>query len=209
TVSEYVIAVIVTIVLIILIGFFARNIIGRQLVSTTDRIMKRVPVVNLVYPYAKQVVDFFFAEQKQIEFDHVVAVEWPREGCYQLGFVTSDGLRSLTTETGHAYTTVFVPMSPLPMTGFTVFVPADQVAQVDLSVEDAVMVILSGGVLTPPNQQGFGIGSRKSDEAAEEWKRRIEAARTERGRMNPPDDRGGRKTETGMTPKRDDAKDEK
>lgn len=209
TVSEYLIAVVVTIVLIILIGFFARNIIGRQLVSTTDRIMKRVPVVNLVYPYAKQVVDFFFAEQKQIEFDHVVAVEWPREGCYQLGFVTSDGLRSLTTETGRAFTTVFVPMSPLPMTGFTVFVPAEQVEQVDLSVEDAVMVILSGGVLTPPDQQGAGVGSRKSDEAAVEWKRRIEAARTERGQVNKSDSKGGRQTEVNLKPETEEKNEKK
>jgi uncharacterized membrane protein len=201
TVSEYVIAVIVTVVLIILIGFFTRNIIGRQLVSTTDRVMKRVPVVNLVYPYAKQVVDFFFSEQKQREFDHVVAVEWPREGCYQLGFVTSDGLKTLTTQTGHAYTTVFIPMSPLPMTGFTVFVPADQVEQVDLSVEDAVMVILSGGVLTPPDQQGAGLKKGDGEEANAEWQRRIDAARTERVRLNPPDeDREGRKSERDIKP---------
>ena len=181
SVIEYVIAIVLTIVLVIFLGIFARNYFGKQIVGVVDRVMQGLPVVSLVYPYAKQVVDFFFTDHKPIEFDAVVAVEWPREGCWQLGFVTGSGMKALTKGTnGRTHTTVFLPMSPIPMTGFTVFVPSEQVLQVDISVEEACMIILSGGVLTPPEQQP----SAKTRVEADDFERRMSVAREERQRVS-------------------------
>ncbi|MCA8939693.1 MAG: DUF502 domain-containing protein [Planctomycetes bacterium] len=176
---EYLIAIFITIILIILLGILAKNYFGKQAVGLADRVFSRVPVFNLVYPYAKQVVDFFFSDQKQIEFDAVVAAEWPREGCWQLGFVTGAGMKTLTEGTnGITHTTVFIPMSPIPMTGFTVFVPKEQVLKVDITVEEACMIILSGGVLTPPAQV-----TKPNVELDAEFKKRVSAARDERKTM--------------------------
>lgn len=175
--AEYIVAVLLAIVLVIVIGIFARGFFGKQFTALIDGLLKRIPVVNLVYPYAKQVVDFVFSEDKPIEFDAVVAVEWPREGCWQIGFVTGSGLKTMTDQVGTGHTTVFVPMSPIPMTGFTVFVPRDQVMEIDITVEEACMVILSGGVLTPPDQQ-----SKVKSERAERWNKAISQARVERAR---------------------------
>ncbi len=170
---EYILAIVLTLLLISIIGIFARNYFGKYLVNTLDRFLKRLPLVNLVYPYAKQVVDFFFSEQKQLEFDSVVAVEWPRDS-WQLGFVTGSGLKSLVERCKGPVITVFIPMSPLPMTGFTLFVSADQVVEVDMSVEEAFMIILSGGVLTPASEL-----TKKQSGRIKEFEKRMAAARDE------------------------------
>jgi len=173
---EYIVAVALAILLIVLLGGFARNYIGRHLVALFDRVLNKVPVVRLIYPYAKQVVDFFFTEEKPIEFDSVVAVEWPSGG-YQLAFITGAGLKSLTAVVEEPMVTVFVPMSPLPMTGFTLYFPVSKVIEVNMTVEEAFMVVLSGGVLAPPAESMMRAINR------EDWQRRMDVAQEERRKI--------------------------
>ena len=95
--------------------------IGRWLVRQFDRAIMRIPLVNKVYGGVKQVTDFAF-EEREIEFNRVVAIEYPRKGIWSLGFVTGNSMKEIAEFTGEPMLSVLMPTSPMPMTGFTVTV---------------------------------------------------------------------------------------
>ena len=91
--------------------------IGRWLVRAFDSAILSIPIVNKVYGSAKQVTDFAFSE-REIEFNRVVAIEYPRKGIWSLGFVTGNSMREITEIAGEPMLSVLMPTSPMPMTGF-------------------------------------------------------------------------------------------
>jgi uncharacterized membrane protein len=147
---DYLCASLLGLAAVVLLGFLARNFFGRKLVALLEWFVTRVPIVKAIYPHAKQVVDFFFDDKKPIEFDTVAIIEYPRRGLWAIVFVTGAGLRSVQEHTGQRMVTVYVPSSPMPMTGYTMVVSTDQVIQLDISVEEAMKFVVSGGVLAPP-----------------------------------------------------------
>lgn len=150
---EYLLATVVGLTLVVLLGFGTRNFLGKRLVALLEWFVTRTPVVKAVYPHAKQLVDFFFNEKKPLEFDTVAAVEYPRRGTWSIAFVTGAGLQTLQEQTGRRLVTVYVPSSPAPMTGYMMFMPAEEVVRLSISVEDAMKMVISGGVLTPVEEQ--------------------------------------------------------
>jgi uncharacterized membrane protein len=145
-------ASIVGMALVVVLGFLARNYFGRKLVSLLEWFVTRVPVVKSIYPHAKQLVEFFFTDNKPIEFETVAVLEYPRRGLWSIVFVTGTGLRSVQEFTQKRMVTVYVPSSPAPMTGYTMVVAADDVIQIDISVEEAMKYVISGGVLAPKDE---------------------------------------------------------
>lgn len=144
----------VTIILIYLVGYFTASFLGKKLFKTIEIwIMTRFPIIKEVYPYAKQFIDTFISTEKKTQFKSVVSVEFPHAGMYAIGFITADGLKDLRTQTGKKIITVFVPTSPAPFTGFTLFVAEDKIIHLNMTIDEAIRIIMSGGVLTPPNQQ--------------------------------------------------------
>jgi len=133
---------------IYLLGRFLMTFVGRRLLARADRVFGSLPVVGSIYPHAKQITGFLFGEQ-DMQFHKVVAIEYPRRGCYSLGFATSGGLQKVAEHTQSKIVSVFVPTSPTPLTGWTVMVPEDEVIQLRLTVDEAIRFILSCGVLLP------------------------------------------------------------
>jgi uncharacterized membrane protein len=142
----------VSLLLVLSLGSFAGGIIGRTFLSRGDRALNRIPIVRSIYPYTKQLTDFFLAERK-FDFDTVVAVEYPRRGLRSIGFVTSSALKTLRDATGQNLVSVFVPSSPMPMTGYTIFVPAEDLIPLPFTVDEALRTVVSGGVLIPPHEK--------------------------------------------------------
>lgn len=138
--------------LVLWLGYMMGGFVGRQIVQRVDQALHKVPVINTVYPYSKQLVDFFFAE-KQLEFDTVVCVPYPSEGIWSIGFVTSSGMKTLREATGEELVTVFIPSSPMPMTGYTTFIPAKKAVPMPISVDEALRITMTGGVLVPPRER--------------------------------------------------------
>ena len=101
---------------------------------------------------AKQVTEFFFREKKALTYQSCVAVEYPRKGIYSVGFITSEGFRQVTDIVGEDIVTVFVPSSPTPFTGYTILIPRASVHPLELSVDEALRFVISGGVILPPSQ---------------------------------------------------------
>jgi len=158
-----VVGVLVSVLLVLWLGWVAGAFVGRKIVARLDRALHVIPVVKSVYPYTKQLVEFFFAERK-FDFDTVVAVPYPSEGLWSVGFVTSSALRTLRRETGQRLVSVFVPSSPMPMTGYTVFLEAERLIPIPISVDEALRITMTGGVLIPPAER---VASEAGDFLAE------------------------------------------
>ena len=148
-----VVSIALVVITIFLVGFWFSGFIGRRLYRIFERLLVRVPVVSAIYPHIKQISDFFFGEERKIEFRGVVAVEYPRKGVYSIGFLTGSSSRTLNEATGEEYITLFIPSSPMPVTGYTIFVPADSIIDLPLTVDEALRTVISGGLLMPDEER--------------------------------------------------------
>lgn len=141
-----------TIAVIFFIGVLTTNVVGRRFVGWFDRLMLRIPLARSIYSATKQLSDNIIL-QRRAAFQRAVLVEWPRQGVYTVGFVTGE-IGGRTQEiAGRRVLNVFVMSTPNPTTGFLVLVPEDQVYPLDMSVEDGLKLMMSGGIVAPPSAQ--------------------------------------------------------
>jgi uncharacterized membrane protein len=130
--------------------------LGRWMVVAFDHAILRIPVISKVYGGVKQVTDFVFSE-REIEFNRVIAVQYPREGIWSLGFVTGVGMSEIAEATGEPMLSVLMPTSPMPMTGFTITVKKSEAIDLRLTIDEAIQFIVSCGVVLPLHQRGGAI----------------------------------------------------
>lgn len=138
--------------LVFFIGAAVATFFGKKIYQLFESTVTRLPVIGVIYPYAKQFTEFFSPVDQKRELKHPVAVPFPTHGVYSIGFVTGDGLRHLNDAAGKSLVTVFVPTAPTPFSGFVCYVPREEVVPLPMTVDDALRVIISCGVLTPPHQ---------------------------------------------------------
>lgn len=142
----------VTILVILAVGVFSIHFFGRVALRTLEAAFLRLPVIRKVYPALKQLAQFFFGgEDGQMAFRRVVLVQFPRPGSYSIAFVTNEGTSSVTGKSQHMLT-LLVPTPPSPFSGPIIFVPQEDVIPLELSVEDALKLVVSGGVVASPLQ---------------------------------------------------------
>jgi uncharacterized membrane protein len=147
------VAVIITVFLLYFIGRVVTVQLGQWMVSGVEnRVLGKVPVISNVYSSVKQVTDFFFTE-RTVSYNQVVAVQYPREGIWSLGFVTGEGMREVSEQLNEPLLALLMPTSPMPMTGFTIMVPKSECIELDLTIDQAFQYCLSCGVLVPPQQR--------------------------------------------------------
>jgi len=146
---ETVLSVVITVVIIYLTGLIAAHVVGRRLLGAVESLLKRVPLIGPVYSASKQVMDTFSASGKA-GFKAVVLVEFPQPGSLAVGFVTGT---SLDAEGSMMYR-VFLPTAPNPTSGYLLLMRPEQVRMTDIAVEDAVKMLVSGGMLSPEQFSG-------------------------------------------------------
>ena len=139
------------IAIVSVVGVLARNYFGKRLIAWADSMMLRVPVLNKIYGTIKQ-VDEAFTSGKKSSFKTVVLVEYPREGIYSVGFLTSEEAEEVREKTGKKCVCVFIPTTPIPTGGFLIIVPEEKVVKLDMSVADGFKYIISLGALA--NESG-------------------------------------------------------
>lgn len=144
---------------VFLIGFVVATYAGRRIFSAFEGFLSNIPVVKVIFPYAKQLVDFVFREKKSPEFSSVVAIPFPSKDVYQIAFLTGNGLVKIDEATGRRHVNVFVPSSPTPFAGWAVFVPEDELISLPFSVDEAIRFIVSGGVIAPEGHGKPPIGA--------------------------------------------------
>ncbi len=136
-----------TLLLILLAGVLTRNIIGARLYRLGDRLLRRMPIIRPVYSAAKQLLESVTVPSAK-SFTEVALVEYPRRGVYTLGFIAKWVDLEISGEI-RKYASIFVPSTPTPITGSVVMFPADEVLSVNMTVEEGIKFIVSGGVASP------------------------------------------------------------
>lgn len=144
-----VLSTIIVVVLITLLGYVSRYVMTRYFGQLTERIINNIPGVGAVYRTVKQIVDTFSAQNRNV-FERVVLVEYPAPGSYVIGFLTNRAGGEVQERTADEMWTVFIPTTPNPTSGFLIFYPRRRVTEMDMSVGDAMKLIISGGTVVPP-----------------------------------------------------------
>lgn len=134
----------------IVVGWIAKGIIGRSLISFAEGLVERMPVVRTVYSGIKQISETVFAQSER-SFEKACLIQYPRRGIWAIGFIstTAKGEVSERAETGGQLMSVFVPTTPNPTSGFLLFFPKEDVIELDMSVEDAAKLVISAGLVYP------------------------------------------------------------
>ena len=143
------ISLLVTITVLVLTGLLVTNLLGRQLIGLWERLLQRIPVVRSVYSGAKTFAETVLSRKGQA-FKQVVLVEFPYPGTYTIGFLTAQAVAEVQARTGADVAVVYVPTAPLPTTGFVLMVPRAKLVRLDMSVDQAMKMIVTLGVVTPP-----------------------------------------------------------
>jgi uncharacterized membrane protein len=142
------------ILLIYVVGVFVGNLLGRTAWRLAEFAVMKIPLVRAIYPAVKQVTDFVLSERTaQFQGSKVVAVEPHEKGIWSVGLVTGNGLRPLSDATGREMITVFVPSSPTAFSGYVLVVPRDSVIELPMKVEEAMRLLVSGGVISPESDR--------------------------------------------------------
>jgi len=140
--------IVLTIILLLVTGVLAANIVGRSMVGLWESLLDRIPVVRSVYSAAKNFAEIVFSDSSQ-SFKKVLLIEYPRKGLYSLAFQTSSELGEVQGRTGEGVLCTFVPTTPNPTSGFIIIVPRKDVIELDMEVDEALKMIISLGVVVP------------------------------------------------------------
>jgi len=145
--------VIVTIAVIFLIGLLTTNLLGKRIVEIGDNILAKVPVFRNIYKPIKQFMETFFVSGYS-GFRKVVLVEFPSKGMYSVGFLTGLATGEVQDKTAERVVNVFLPTTPNPTTGFYLLIPEKDIIPLEMSVEDAFKLIITGGMISPEKTKG-------------------------------------------------------
>ncbi|HEA46856.1 MAG TPA: DUF502 domain-containing protein [bacterium] len=138
-------------VLLFLVGLFVRNVIGRRLLTWGEGLLYRVPIVRRIYPFIRQVSNALLGQKKRF-FQRVVLVEYPRKGVYSLGFVTKEAAPEIEKKAKKRLLTVFISTTPNPTSGVIMLFPEEDTIPLEMSVEEGMKLIVSGGTVIPPSE---------------------------------------------------------
>ncbi|HTV77191.1 MAG TPA: DUF502 domain-containing protein [Steroidobacteraceae bacterium] len=134
-------------VVVLLTGLLVTNLIGRQLVGYWEELMQRIPLVRSVYGGVRSFTESVLTSSNS--FHQVVAVEYPRPGIWSIGFVTAEDVAEVSRRTGQHLQCVFVSAAPNPTSGFIILVPQEQLIRLNMSIDAAMKMIVTCGVVLP------------------------------------------------------------
>ena len=137
------------VVIVLLTGILVTNFVGRTLVDFGEDVLQRIPFVRAIYGGVKSFSETLLSNSGN-SFKKVLLVQYPREGVWSIGFQTATDLPEISARTGAEQVCVFVPTTPNPTSGFIFMMPRSQVIELDMSVDAAMKMIVTLGVVTPP-----------------------------------------------------------
>jgi uncharacterized membrane protein len=140
--------ILIALVVLLVTGVLVTNLIGRRLVQYWDGIIRRIPLVRSIHGGVKSFAESVFSQSNS--FRKVVMIQYPRAGVWSIGFVTAENVAELATKTGVQHACVYIPTTPNPTSGFIVMVPSSEVVELEMSVDSAMKMIITCGVVMPP-----------------------------------------------------------
>ncbi len=142
---------IVTLVLILFLGILTRGVATRRFLAAWEKVLIQIPVFRGIYTAVQKLVQTFLGQSQSNR--QVVMIEYPRKGVYAVGFAMGRAWRELERKTNDAQlVNVFVPTTPNPTSGFYLLVPLNEVAPLNMTMEEALKLITSGGLITPDDK---------------------------------------------------------
>ncbi|MBU8922416.1 MAG: DUF502 domain-containing protein [Bacteroidales bacterium] len=136
-------------ILILVAGVFAGNFIGRKILRWTEGFVTRIPLVNRMYTAIKQTSEVFLRHERTV-FKEAILIQYPRPGIFVVGFVTSTWVTRIGDGPEKKYINVFMPTTPIPTSGLFLMIPEEEAIPLNVSVEDALKMVISGGAVIPP-----------------------------------------------------------
>lgn len=143
---------VILIAFLIFVGMFTAGFVGRLLVRTGENLLARMPVIRSIYGAIKQIFETVLAQQSSA-FRQVVLVEYPRRGIWAIAFVSGVTKGEVQNITAEDTVNVFLPTTPNPTSGFLLFVPRQEMIVLDMTVEEGIKMVVSGGIVTPPDRR--------------------------------------------------------
>jgi uncharacterized membrane protein len=156
-----ILATLIVLVLVTLLGYVSRYVFGKFFFSIGDRFIQTIPGVSAVYNTVRQIVNTFSSQSRHM-FNKVVLVEFPRKGCWTIGFLTNTVQGEAQAKASTEVWTVFVPTTPNPTSGFLLMLPRSEITELDMPVGDGMKMIISGGAVVPPWQAAELAKSREA-----------------------------------------------
>lgn len=129
-------------------GFLATHFLGKKALPALEQWFLKLPGIRQIYPAAKQIIEFLFSKDKAA-FKQVVLAEYPSKGMWSIGFLTNEAFDEAREKIAQELVHVFIPSTPGPWSGFLILVPRKDIKLLDMSVEGAIKLIISGGILKP------------------------------------------------------------
>ena len=137
---------VITLLIVLAVGWFTTNFFGKRLINLGESLVEKIPFVRKIYKGSKQVVQSI-AHADTSAFRKVVLLEFPRRGMLAIGFVTGSARGEVQEYTREDVLNVFVPTMPNPTSGFLVFAPPEDLTEIDMSIEDGIKYVVSGGIV--------------------------------------------------------------
>ena len=152
-----ILALIVVLAVVFFLGVLTKITIGRRLIAKAQSLLLKVPLVNFIYSTCKQIGDTIMSSKKGNMFQQVVLFEYPRKGCYAIGFMTNENTSENSEvarrlEKGDLIS-IFMPTTPNPTSGFLMFIPRNECIMLEMSVSDAMRLIVSCGAILPGSEE--------------------------------------------------------
>ena len=143
---------VVLVLAMMLVGAITASFFGRLWVRISERLLNQMPVIRSVYSAVKQILETVLAQQSNA-FREAVLIEYPRRGLWAIGFLTGQTKGEVQNLTEEDCINVFLPTTPNPTSGFLLFVPKKDIVHLSMSVEEAIKMVISGGIITPPDRR--------------------------------------------------------
>ena len=143
-----------SILIIFLVGIFG-SFLRLRLFKNLEKTVLKFPLVGKIYNPIKRIVNFLFYQEKS-SFKKVALIQYPRKGVYSIGFVTNASSDQINRKLAKKMLNIFIPSSPSPLTGFTLIVPEEEVIFIDMSIEEAMRMLVSGGMVDSDEEASKG-----------------------------------------------------
>lgn len=164
---------IVLVVFITLVGALTAGFLGRMVLRFYENMLNRMPVIRSVYGATKQILETVLQRQSNA-FRQPVLVEYPRRGIWAIGFITGRTEGEVQNLIADELINVFLPTTPNPTSGFLLFVPKEDLIKLDMSVEEAIKMVISAGIVTPPDRRPLELKDKPVTGSRETWDERYE-----------------------------------
>ena len=170
---------VVLVVFITLVGAMTAGFLGRIVIRFSENMLNRMPIIRSVYGASKQILETVLQQQSNA-FRQAVLVEYPRRGIWAVGFITGRTEGEVQNLIADDLINVFLPTTPNPTSGFLLFVPKQDLVKLDMAVEEAIKMVISGGIVTPPDRRSKALKSRPVTGSRETWEERWEESAANR-----------------------------